>query len=140
MPKKVKAMSKSAIGVVQQVKLACKPSNRLATIIGFLLGGFVPIACYWISHHEQAAFTADGARSMALVFGGLAYSARTVYEWAKLAFTSGFKSLGFVVLVEGTMVTSSTLWLSIAALCYLVVINGVATGCTLSLGKNKKGT
>ncbi len=54
-------MSKSSIGVVQQVKLALKPANRLATIIGFLLGGFVPLACYWISHHEHAAFTSEGA-------------------------------------------------------------------------------
>ena len=50
--------SKQSIGVVQQVKLALKPNNRLATVIGFLLGGFVPLACYWISHHENAAFTA----------------------------------------------------------------------------------
>ena len=39
------------------------------------------------------------------------------------------------VLVEGVMITSTTLWLSVAALCYLIVINGVATGVTLSIGK-----
>lgn len=125
------------IGVVAQVRLALKPRNRLPTLIGFLLGGIVPLGCYWLAHHEQAAFTQAGARSLALVFGGLAYSARTVYDWARMAFESAFKSVGFVVLLEGLMITSSTTWLSVLALGYLIVINGVATGVTLSLGVRK---
>lgn len=123
------------LGVVRQVKLACKRGNRLATLIGFLLGGFVPIACFWLAHHETPELTAQGSRVLALIGGGLLYSANTVYQWAKLAFTSGVKSFGFCVLVEGVMITSTTVWLSVAALCYLVVINGVATGVTLSIGR-----
>lgn len=125
------------IGVVQQVRIACKPRNRLPTLIGFLLGGIVPLGCFWLAHHEGADWTAVGARSLALVFGGLAYSARTVYDWARMAFASAFKSLGFVVLLEGLMITSHTAWLSVLALGYLIVINGVATGVTLSLGHRK---
>ena len=83
------------LGVVRQVRLACKRGNRLATLIGFLLGGFVPLACYWLAHYEHAAFTAEGGRALGLVGGGLLYSANTVYQWAKLAFTSAVKSLGF---------------------------------------------
>ena len=52
------------------------------------------------------------------------YSALTVFEWAKLAFTSVPKSVGFVVLVEGVMVTSTTHWLALTALGYLIGING----------------
>lgn len=125
------------IGVVQQVRLALKPRNRLPTLIGFLLGGFVPLACYWLAHHEGAAFTSQGARALGLVTGGLAFSATTVFRWAKQAFDSGFKSAGFVVLAEGVMTTSQTAWLSCAALAYLIVINGVATGVNLSLGPAK---
>ncbi len=123
------------LGVVRQVRLACKRGNRLATLIGFLLGGFVPLACYWLAHYEAPALTAQGGRVVALIGGGLLYSANTVYQWAKLAFTSAVKSLGFCVLVEGVMITSTTAWLSVAALCYLIVINGVATGVTLSIGR-----
>jgi hypothetical protein len=122
-------------GVVQSVRIALKPRNRLPTLIGFLLGGFVPLACFILAHHEHAAWSAQGGRALGLVGGGLVYSATTVYGWAKQAFVSAFKASGFVVLVEGVMITSTTAWLSIAALVYLVVINGVATGVTLSIGK-----
>lgn len=127
------------IGVVQQVKRACVKRNRLATLIGFLLGGFVPVAIYVISHREAGAlaWTAASAGPWSLIAGGLLYSAQTVYQWAKLAFQNAAKSLGFCVLIEGVMVTSHTHWLALAALCYLIVINGVATGCTLSLGRAK---
>jgi hypothetical protein len=67
----------------------------------------------------------------ALVTGGLVYSAKTVFEWARLAFTSAFKSVGFVVLLEGFMVTSTSRWLALAALGYQIAINGVATACML---------
>jgi len=41
------------------------------------------------------------------------------------------KSVGFVVLVEGVMVTSTTHWLALTALGYLIGINGIATACAL---------
>src|SRR4051812_40016025 len=123
------------LGVVSQVRLALKSRNRLPLMIGFLLGGFVPIACFWLAHHEQAAWSAAGARSLGLVTGGLMYSAVTVFQWARQAFVSAFKSVGFCVLVEGVMITSHTAWLALAALGYLVVINGVATGVTLAIGR-----
>lgn len=74
------------------------------------------------------------SRAYGNVDGGLAYSAQTVFQWARMAFTSGWKSFGFCVLVEGTMVSSHISWLSIAALAYLIVINGIATGCRLTVG------
>jgi hypothetical protein len=70
-----------------------------------------------------------------LALGGLLFSARTVYAWGRLAFQASGKALGFVVLMEGVMTMSHTPWLSPAALAYLVAINGIATGCTLSLNK-----
>lgn len=125
---------KAPIGVVDQVREACKPKNRLATVMGFLLGGVVPFASYVVAHHEVSNEKALYAQlGTYLVLGGLLYSAKTVYEWGKRAFVSPAKALGFVVLLEGVMVASLTTWLSVIALGYLVVINGVATGCTLSV-------
>lgn len=124
-------------GIVAQVRQAFGPRARLATSVGMLLGGFVPVATFVLAHTDLARlFGADGlpwAKTWALIIGGLLYSALTVYQWAKLAFTSAPKAFGFVVLLEGVMVTSSTRWLAFAALGYLVVINGIATGCTLSV-------
>ena len=122
------------IGVIDQVKMAAK--NPLAALAGFILGGFVPVATFSVSHldknlNEYVLWT--------LVIGGLIYSALTVFGWAKMAFVNGLKAFGFVVLIEGVMTLSGIAWLSYAALALLVIINGIATGATLSLKGSRKG-
>lgn len=126
------------LGVVDQVREALKPKARLATFLGFMLGGFVPLASFIVAHYEVS--TAEGYFQMGtlLVLGGLVYSAKTVFDWGRLAFTSGFKSLGFCVLMEGVMITSHTAWLSFLALGYLIGINGIATGVKLALAQGKR--
>ncbi|HKO46642.1 MAG TPA: hypothetical protein VJV79_02910 [Polyangiaceae bacterium] len=119
------------LGVVAQVRRACAPGNRLAAFVGMLLGGVVPTAVYVVAHRESGPF-AGHEMAWLLTAGGLLYSASTVYEWARLAFGSTAKSVGFVVLLEGVMVTSSTHWLALTALGYLILINGTATACTLA--------
>jgi len=127
--------SESQSGIVTQVKRAFLKKNRLATFIGIILGGFVPVAIYVVSHNEAgAAFSLHPTSANGLVLGGLLYSAQTVYQWARAAFTQAIKSVGFCVLLEGVMVTSQTKALTLAALFLLVAINGIATGCKLSLG------
>lgn len=122
---------KKPLGVVAQVKRAFMRRNLLATLVGLLLGGFVPLAIYFVSHTARFELASTNT---ALVVGGLCYSAQTVYQWAKLAFDNALKSAGFCVLLEGVMCTTHVHWLAVLALCYLIVINGVATGCNLSLG------
>lgn len=129
-PKRAKP---EVMGVVDQVREALKPKNRLATFLGFLLGGLVPIASFVVAHgeidHSRPMYTQLGTF---LVLGGLVYSAKTVFDWGRRAFNSGAKAMGFVVLLEGVMVAASTPWLGLTALAYLVAINGIATGCNLS--------
>jgi len=121
-------------GVVAQVRTALKSHNRLATALGFCLGGIVPLASFVVAHYEIHATEALWAQLPTyLVGGGLLYSARTVFTWGRLAFSNGAKAAGFVVLLEGTMVASHIAWLSFVALGYLVAINGVATACNLTL-------
>jgi hypothetical protein len=62
---------------------------------------------------------------------GLAYSALTVFDWARVAFRHPVKALGFCGLLEGVMTFSGTQRLGITALTMLIVINGIATGCNL---------
>ncbi len=122
-----------SLGVVDQVRLALRPRSRLAFGIGLLLGAFVPLATFVISHTElDLARPLWGQLPALFVAGGLLFSAVTMYGWGKLAFLQRAKALGFVLLLEGTMVTSHTHWLALGALCYLCAINGVATACNLA--------
>jgi len=121
------------LGVVDQVRVAFSPEHRLAAAVGFLLAALVPVAVYTVAHHEVDPGQPLWAQpKVALVLGGLAFSAKTVYQWARQAFDDWVKAVGFVVLLEGIMVCSSTRWLALAALAYLVLINGAATGCQLT--------
>ena len=125
-------------GVVNDVRIALHPRSRVAAAVGLLLGGFVPLATY-VTAHTEIDWTRPLYEQLAALFvaGGLTFSAVTMYAWGTLAFFDRAKALGFVVLLEGTMVTSHTRWLAVAALCYLVSINGVATACNLARGKPK---
>lgn len=126
------------MGVVDQITLAFKARNRLATIMGFLLGGVVPVATYLEAHVDlDRSLPLHTQVATYLVLGGLAFSAKTVFDWAKLAFNSPTKAAGFVVLLEGVMVTSGVPVLPLVLLAVLVGINGIATGCILSLGRAK---
>jgi hypothetical protein len=129
-PSKVKDL-----GVVGQIRTALRPETLLATTVGFLLGGFVPLATFWLSHHELDDRPIYAQLVTYIVVGGLVYSAKTVFAWGKLAFQVPAKALGFVVLLEGVLIFSHTSWLSFVALAYLVGINGIATGCILALPK-----
>ncbi len=129
----------SKMGVVDQVRLASKPGNRLATFLGALLGGFVPIATYVVAHQElNLSENLFSQPKFLLVLGGLFYSAKTVYQWGKLAFAGITRALGFTVLLEGVMIFSSVQWLSYTALAYLILINAIGTGVSLALGQGKE--
>ncbi len=126
------------LGVVDQVRLALQPRSRLPFAVGVLLGGFVPVATFVVAHAELD-FARPLYEQLASLFvaGGLLFSAVTMYGWGKLAFAQRAKALGWVVLLEGVMVTSHTHWLAVAALCYLACINGVATACALAKPENR---
>lgn len=128
--------ARAPLGVVDQVRVALRPKNRLAALLGAILGGFVPIASYVLAHHEIAPGTAWALQPAPwLVAGGLVYSAKTVFDWARAAFALRAKALGFVVLLEGVMTGSATRALALAALVILVGINAVSAGCQLSLAR-----
>src|SRR5712692_7549176 len=120
-------MSATRLGVIDQIQISMKPKNRLPLAAGFLLGGFVPVASYTVAHQEVAT----NPILWLLVVGGLAYSATTIFQWAKIAFRHAVKALGFVVLLEGVMTFSHVSWLGYAALGFLLAINGIATGSNL---------
>jgi hypothetical protein len=114
-------------GIVDMVRSASHKKNRIAMGAGFVLGGWVPMVTYLISHrHVQ-----ELPMLWLLVAGGLTYSAMTVFAWAKIAFKHPLKALGFVVLLEGAMTFVPDGWIGLPSLVLLVAINGLATGTNL---------
>jgi hypothetical protein len=121
------------LSVIQQVREAFKVKNRLAAIVGALLGGFVPTAVYTVARYELVASEGFWQVPSVLVLGGLLFSAITVYSWCREAFQACAKAVGFVLLAEGVMTFGHIPWLSVAALAYLVGINAISTACQLAL-------
>lgn len=145
MPAKLRAISspqlaakprnrrKQQSSVIAAVRAAAAPESRLASFVGLVLGGFIPLASFVVCHSELAA--AKGLTYVALqaiVAGGLLFSAKTVWQWGRLAFADPWKATGFVLLLEGVMIVSGVAPLSYGALGLLIAINGIATGCQLS--------
>lgn len=112
---------------VDQVRRAFAPARRLSAALGFILGGFVPVATFTLVHAAVATHPA----LWLLVAGGLLYSALSVFGWAQLTFESTAKALGFVLLTEGVLTFAPVLALSIAALLILVSINGISATVAL---------
>jgi hypothetical protein len=127
-------MTLAELSIVDQVWLATRGENVLPLVLGFLLGGFVPIATYVQSHSlPEWGFNPH----VLLIAGGLIFSCFTVFSWAQKAFSGIIKAVGFVALIEGTMVFSTATWLGLVALFFLVVINGTATGVNLALMRTR---
>ena len=129
----------STLGVVGQVRIALRPTNRAAMALGMLLGGIVPTCAYLIGH-GAIDFSSNilCQFSTYFVIGALLFSAPTCYTWCQRAFHSGMKAAGWVLLIEGVMVAPLPDYLhplSWIALGYLVGINAIATGCSLALRK-----
>jgi hypothetical protein len=83
---------------------------------------FLPVAAYVLAHIE----TQEQPWMWALVFCALLYSCPSVIEWARIWSGGRWRSIGFAILLEGVMIASSILPLSVAGLAILVAINGAA--------------
>lgn len=120
------------LGVVDQVREACKAKNRLAAALGAVIGGFVPVGSYVLSHSETTDAPIYTQVVAYFVFGLLVFSARSVYAMGRSAFGECTKAVGFTVGVEGIMIVSKTPALSMSALAILVGINAVSVACNLA--------
>ena len=116
--------------VVGQVKAAFAPGARLAACFGLALGGAIPWLTFRTAHADGFGWWSLAA---AFVLGGLLYSGPTVWQWIR-TFKGAVPAFGFVVLLEGLMVTSSDPVVTYAALAMLIFINAISTACALSLG------
>jgi len=123
--------------ILKEVRTAA--GNRTALLGGVLLGGFIPFSVYWLMHQEAPASAplcelAGHPVTFAhlLVLGGLAYSAKTVYQWGRAVFADRFKAVGFTLLVEGILTFGHSDVLIFPALGILVLINSIAATSRLA--------
>ena len=133
--KRPRARPAAKTTVIAQIRFALKRSNRLTAFVGCVFGGFIPFACFCEAHRElqlDSSVPFYQQPAFYIVLGGLAFSARTVAQWGFKAFRDRYKTFGYVVLMEGVMVSSRLAWLSIPALVCLIAINGIATACNLT--------
>jgi len=128
------------VGPIAQIRYAARSPGAL--IMGGVLGAFMPLASAYAVHdgrlivHEHSGglnFAHWSNPEWLLVLGGLAFSAKTVTQWASVAYGDWVKSLGFVVMIEGSLLMHPTPWLRVTALTLLCAINAIATGCLLAL-------
>lgn len=118
------------VGILDQVHTARR--HPLAAVLGLLLGGGVPLAIYSYAHELGGQWRDP---RIAIVVGGLLFSAKTVWQWGRAAFACPYKATGYVILMEGVMITSGSDLLSRLALAFLLGINAIATACTIASEK-----
>jgi hypothetical protein len=113
-------------------QLRAARQKPVAAIIG-ATAGLVPVGVYEVGHYELTSWSPLECPKALIVYAGLLFSALTVLGWSTNMFGSKAKALGFTLLLEGIMMTSTAAWLTAIALAYLVLINAVANGCRLAL-------
>lgn len=126
--------------VVQDVQTALHEKRRVPAVIGAFLGAVIPFLT-WHTAHEDIDWN-KGWLQFSVLFcaAGLLYSSLNVYSWGEIAFRNRLKAFGFVLLMEGIMVSSKTPWVSILVLSYLMIINAVATATNLANPEPVKAT
>lgn len=126
-----------AIALLEQLRVARQHPNVAA--FGAALGGFPPATAYLLTHQAlPQLWGKPGALDRTLLYAllpvvaaCLVFSVRTVWQWGAQAFHERLKAGCLVVALEGAMVLSPIPALSAVALAYLILINAVATACTL---------
>lgn len=119
--KKSKSIVKTS-GFLKQ--LATLKQHKLATVFGFVIGGIIPVLSFLIAHK------ATGHCRWIIVAGALAYSATSVFQAMHRILggdgLAAIKALGFVILIESSMVFVNLQYVSYTALGVLVLFNAVA--------------
>jgi hypothetical protein len=105
-------------------QLASLRTQKLATAFGFIIGGIIPVLSFLIAHYTT------GKCRWVIVAGALAYSAVSVFQAMFRILGSdvlaGIKALGFVILLECSMVFVDWSVVSYIALGVLVLFNAVS--------------
>ena len=127
--------------VIEQVEIALAAGNRKAGFLSIPAGALTPLAV----HCNMAG--ADIWNTV-LAVGGLMYSGITVFNWMFQTFAveaetsferyrAAAKALGFVVLMEGSLVHAPQAWLQWTMVVLLGATNAIAQHASMVLAKEK---
>ncbi len=131
-------MKNSAPSVITQIRTAVQPGNRLAALLGALVGAVPPVGSYAIVHHALDARPLWSQPLAYLVGGLMVFSALSVVRWMRAAFSAGAagwvawgKALGWTLGIEGLLVGAPPAleWLALVCVGYLVAINAISASC-----------
>lgn len=138
------------LSVLKQIRTAfnfrgkTRGRNILAALLGFSVGFFVPFGTFTLVHMELAQWTGGFSwrfidipaisLPLALVLGGLTFSAKSVYQWMSVLVSGDqFKAIGITVLLEGIMTFSKTHYLTYGAFVLIAVANMVTMTVQLAM-------
>lgn len=97
--------------------------SRVEVGLAAASAAFVPIGVYVTSHKAMAMGTTSSIPLWILSVAGLIYSIPSVAAWAKSWTSCKWKAYGFTIMLEGIMVLSGEMWLSIISLALLAGVN-----------------
>lgn len=125
--------------LTKAIQFAFQKQNRLAMVVGALLGFVVPLLVFTLSHKIP---TMNYLECKFWVFsfvcaGGCFFSAKSVYQCACMTFQQDkVKAIGFAALLEGMLIISGIdpdmAWMGRVALGYLMGINALFAGVSLA--------
>jgi len=128
------------VPIIEQLNIAGRKGNRLATAIGAILGTVVPVMTFAVTHKlPSLAFTDPAFYVLSIMaIGGCFFSMKSVIMWGQMAFNQDkFKAIAFAILLEGMLVMSGMVpdmaYLGWAALAYLSLINAISAGCSIAM-------
>lgn len=117
--------NENIVSVIRQFEVIW--TSKLVGLFGAIKGGIIPFAMFCLAHGETIK---TDKRLWILVFAGLAFSGKTVYEITYRA-ASGtelsrkMKAWGFTILLEGTMSFTNEKKLIIPMLVLLILFNAL---------------
>lgn len=101
------------------------PSNKVETLLASLAASFIPVGVFIVSHKALEQPIAQSWPLWILSLAGLIYSIPSVVSWATTWTGSKYKSIGFTIMLEGLMVGSGEMWLSVISLLLLGGVNAM---------------
>lgn len=103
----------------RKARVTASQKKTVGQFVAAIAAAFLPVASFVIGHNEVA----EHHWKAVIVIAALMFSAPTLIDWANRWTGSKLKAIGFAVLLESSMLLSSTAFLNYAGLAILCVIN-----------------
>lgn len=100
-------------------------SNKFETLLASAAASFIPVGVFFTSHKALLGPISTTWPLVVISLAGLIYSIPSVVTWAQSWTGSKAKAIGFTVMLEGLMVGSGEMWLSVISLLLLGGVNAM---------------